>query len=60
MTKKDNPDDKCGNCEFGFRTGLEDELNPGHVWCAEAQKWMKKKEWCGLHRYDRELPTREE
>ena len=58
MIQKDNPNDKCDNCEFGFQTGLNDEPKKGCVWCSEAQKWMKKNYWCGLYRYDRELPTR--
>ena len=51
--------EECSNCEFGFRTGLEKESNEGHMWCAQAQQWMKNDYYCGIYRYDRELPSRE-
>lgn len=55
--KKENPNDKCENCEFSFPTGLNDEPKKGFVWCGDAQKWMKKNYWCRLYRYDPELPV---
>ena len=58
--KKTNSYDECGNCEFSFPTGLEDESKKGFVWCSERQSWVACEGWCALYRYDPELPSREE